>query len=197
MGWTCAFKPKGQSLVEFFKKEGVLGWDSPHVQQRVLDTAFVNLSEFYAAVESVNLQTQEKQVFALVILVRMFNSTSSYNYNICWKEMDEDMGPYYYNCPKRILDLLTPTSNQNALEWRRKCRERLDKRGQMPPLKKGTVIKFSSPVEFRYGISVDQLVVSSTKGSRIYCTNEHGYGKYKISRQWIHQRVADGGVTFA
>ena len=194
MGWTCALKPKGQSLVRFFKSVGALTWNSPHVRQRVLDTALINKNEFYAAVESVNSQTQDKRVFALVILIKRFKNES---YNICWEEMDEDMGPCYYNCPERILDLLTPTSNQNALEWRRKCREKLDKRGQMPPLKKGTAIKFSSPVKFGYGISVDQLVVSSTRGSRIYCTNEHGYGKYRISRQWLNQRVADGGVKFA
>ena len=39
------------------------------------------------------------------------------------KTMDETMGPFYYDCPKRILKMLSPTDNEAALEWRRKCAE--------------------------------------------------------------------------
>ena len=38
--------------------------------------------------------------------------------------MSEDVLPYAYDCPKRILDLLSPTDNECALEWRRKCAEK-------------------------------------------------------------------------
>jgi hypothetical protein len=37
---------------------------------------------------------------------------------IVGKLMDETMGPYAYNCPKEILELLTPTRKSYALKWR-------------------------------------------------------------------------------
>jgi hypothetical protein len=38
------------------------------------------------------------------------------------KWVEESMGPYYYDIPDRILDKLTPTTYQHALNWREKCR---------------------------------------------------------------------------
>ena len=43
------------------------------------------------------------------------------------KDMDETMGPLYYDCPKSILNLLSETDNKYALKWRQKCREKLNK----------------------------------------------------------------------
>lgn len=37
----------------------------------------------------------------------------------------EDEGPFASFCPQRILDLLSPTNNELALDWRDRCRERL------------------------------------------------------------------------
>lgn len=37
------------------------------------------------------------------------------------KEMDETVGPFYYQCPMNILKLLTPTDNEQANEWRKNC----------------------------------------------------------------------------
>lgn len=43
-----------------------------------------------------------------------------------YKPMDEDVGPFYYDCPKRILDRLTPVHpDSDAWEWRSRCWERL------------------------------------------------------------------------
>lgn len=45
------------------------------------------------------------------------------------KTIDESMGPYYYDCPTRILDQLSPLEAfgcdmSSAKEWREKCRVR-------------------------------------------------------------------------
>lgn len=34
---------------------------------------------------------------------------------------ESDATNIYYNCPKTILKLLTPTTDENALAWRRNC----------------------------------------------------------------------------
>jgi hypothetical protein len=45
----------------------------------------------------------------------------------------EDEGPYASFCPGRILDMLSPTDNELALDWRERCRERLiDEIGEPP-----------------------------------------------------------------
>ncbi len=42
-------------------------------------------------------------------------------------------GPYANFCPERILDILTPTDDRMALEWRERCRQRLsNKPGAVP-----------------------------------------------------------------
>lgn len=50
--------------------------------------------------------------------------------------MNETCGPCECNCPKRILDLLTPTSNETAKEWRNRCHEALEAKHKSAWLKK-------------------------------------------------------------
>lgn len=69
---------------------------------------------YYAAMKS----TDTGEIWALIVL------TSTENGDFRYKDMSEDMEPYYYDCPVSILNLLSPVANENALEWRRKCRVR-------------------------------------------------------------------------
>ena len=63
--------------------------------------------------------------------------------------MEETMGPCYYNCPKAIIDLLTETTNEWALEWRRKCLEPKEETVQqkLNKLPIGTIIKINGEEE--------------------------------------------------
>ncbi len=121
MGTTCTNKPAGMPLEEFFIDHGVLRWsaDRPHTY-RVLASAY-KMPVFYAAVEKVHKETGERQVWAAVIKVTQTRG----DYGFCYKDMDETEGPCYYDCPAKILDLLTPTDSAYANEWRAKCREKL------------------------------------------------------------------------
>lgn len=40
---------------------------------------------------------------------------------VFFKEMTENEGPYYYDAPKKLIKLLSPTDNEYAREWREKC----------------------------------------------------------------------------
>lgn len=137
MGWTCTHKPKGQKITDFFVSHGTLRWsnDSPWVYT-ILDGALVKLSEFYAAVEKVHKETGERQVWAAVIMVKMFKEDRS-GYNICYKDMDETVGPYISNCPERILKLLSPTENEYANSWRKCCWEKIEESKARPKLVPG------------------------------------------------------------
>lgn len=78
-------------------------------------------STVYAAVER-KRPTGEHFVYAEVFLTSV-NSKDYYNFS--YKNMDETCGPYETDCPASILNLLSPTDNEFAKEWREKCRQNL------------------------------------------------------------------------
>lgn len=98
----------------------------------------------------VDIPVNEQKIVGVVILT----STDSKDYfNFSYKEMDESCGPCYYDCPKGILRLLTPTDNEYANNWRNKCYEQLEKKKNPNALNKlpvGTVIQVTMPFDTNY-----------------------------------------------
>ena len=129
MGWTYTHKHSSLSMKDFFKEE--FGFANDRRAVRLLDCAVVNLREAYLAFEDLDKATGKREVFAMVCLLDY--KPNDY-YNIGYKDMEESEGPYYYNCPERILKLLTPTTNEYALRWRQKCWERIERRKSMSRL---------------------------------------------------------------
>lgn len=191
MGWSCTFKPRYQSLAKFFEDHGVLSCsaDLPRTY-RVLDTAFVGLTEFYAALEIVEKETGAGRVVPLIILIRLFPEDRD-GFNICYK----DIGLDRYNCPERILNLLTPTVSEDQLSWEKTCREKIEARKRIPRLSKGVVMDFSEPIQFSSG-PVSRLVVDGVRGQRIMCTDENKYQSYRIKRAWLNEEANAGRVSF-
>lgn len=113
MGWTMIdHRPEGESHEEFFARE-VLG-----KRQEILASAHVAGigGTFYAAVR----QKDSGEVWALVVL-----TTGRAGSRFGYKEMEESQGPVPCECPAHVLDLLSPTTSEHALEWRSRCRARL------------------------------------------------------------------------
>lgn len=91
----------------------------------------------------VDIPKNEQRVFAAVFLT---STNSKDYYNFAYKDMDESYGPCQCDCPKGILDLLTPTENEFANAWRTKCYENLGKKQDKNSLSKlpiGSEIKFT------------------------------------------------------
>lgn len=122
---------------------------------RVLDYAQVALSEVYLAVETI----ATGEVWAGVTLVHRSRSGE-----VTYKDMSESMGPYYFRCPARILDRLTPTTHEAAIEWRAKCRARLAERASRPKVTAGSRVRFAEPIKFSNGTEHDlfEFVKGST-----------------------------------
>lgn len=111
----------------------------------VLKSAMVGKT-YYAAVKktifAAETEPESIKVFAAVVLTAIDNKDY---YNFAYKDMDETMGPYEYNCPKGILDLLTPTDNEYANDWRKRCYENLKKKNNPDALSNlpiGSMIKY-------------------------------------------------------
>ena len=101
----------------------------------------------YAAVKKTIFATETEPertiVFAAITLTRVDNKNY---FNFAYKDMEESMGPCERNCPKSILDLLTPTDSEYAKEWRKDCYENLKKKrdpNTLANLPIGSVIKYT------------------------------------------------------
>ena len=144
----------------------------------VLKSAMVG-STYYAAVKPlkksggkdengnyiyVDRHESEQFVFAVVFLT----STDSKDYfNFSYKDMSEDMCPFQCDCPKSILDLLSPTDNENANEWRKICYENYAnkkkyKTNSLSRLPVGSVVKVT--MSCNTNLYKEGDVVTLTKG---------------------------------
>lgn len=116
MGWTYTANRfySEADLTEFFQ-ENLIG-------STILASAVVD-NVFYAAVSS---PKKPAKVWAYIALLDFLEEDEDEDgMRFGFKEMDETSGPAARTCPAKILDLLTPTDHQWALEWRFACRQNL------------------------------------------------------------------------
>lgn len=108
------------------------------------------LKKYRGADEIVDIPETDREVFGIVFLT---STDSKDYYNFSYKPMDETMGPCYYDCPESILKLLSPTDNEYAINWRKKCYEQIERKKKYNAFKKlpyGTVIKVIMPYDTKY-----------------------------------------------
>lgn len=75
--------------------------------------------------------------------------TSRENGQWGYKSMDETMGPNAAEAPLKLIDLLSPTTSEWALNWRQSCRDHAARASR--PLKPGDVIRLEQPLRFSDG----------------------------------------------
>lgn len=170
MGWTYTHKPKGQKILDFFKER----WDSEKIE--ILDCSTVKKVAYMAM-----RKKDTNEVFALVCLI---NYSREPMYNFGYKDMDETMGPCYYECPERILNLLTPTTFEYAIEWRKKCRERIEEKKRRGKITKGATVVLNRPVKFSDGCLREKLFVRSARPLR-FADSPDGHYLYRVSRSHL------------
>ena len=146
MGWTSyhATHYKNGKIDRKAEMDEKYNWEDDSRKIEVLKSSMVG-STYYAAVKSFNKTNKFEHICAVICLT----STDMKDYfNFSYKDMDETMGPRENNCPKCILDLLTPTDNEYANNWRKACRENLAKKNNPDALNKlsvGSEIKYKRP----------------------------------------------------
>lgn len=118
------------------------------------------------------------EVFAIVCLVR-WNPNDKEGMIFGYKDMEESMGPCEDGCPETILNLLTSTDNENALDWRRRCLAKLRRR--MRKIEDGDRIKLAEAVTFTDGHVGDEFIVQK-HGRRMSFRDPNTLCSYRISR---------------
>jgi hypothetical protein len=170
MGWTSLSKPAGMSTREVFEREFNFSREGGDQKGTVLDCS-VKGNVAYLAYE--RMTPTHRYVYAIVCLIRRSRKDT---FNFSYKDMDETMGPYYYDCPARILSLLTPTDNEEARQWREKCWKRSFRR--MPEV--GETVEFGEPIKFTDG--TEHSTFRYAGGSLFYRDAPNGYASnYRIT----------------
>lgn len=163
MGWTFYHCDNPNKIEEV---RNLYTWQEDDRGAEVVDIA-AHGNTVYVAVHYWN--PEEDNIHAAVVLTAQNNKDWC---NFGYKDMSESMNPYYYDCPKRILDRLTPTDNDYALEWRRKCEEKRRRKTELDKLKDGQRIICN-------GKTLEKWTQKQRKSSKIY---------------WLV--VKDGRITF-
>ncbi|HEX7854984.1 MAG TPA: hypothetical protein VF503_14945 [Sphingobium sp.] len=144
---------------------------------KVLASSCQQNRTYYAAVQVLK-NGVGTEVFAVVCKV-LWNPRSKTGEQFGYKDMTENMGPCEDNCPRAILDLLTPTDHEHALDWRKRCAENLKRRARK--LENGDRIKLGAAITFTDGHVGDEFFVEK-RGRRLSFRAPDGYSRYRITR---------------
>lgn len=144
---------------------------------KVLASSCPQNRTYYAAAQ-VMVDGIGKEVFAIVCKV-MWNPKSKSGEHFGYKDMDESAGPCEDSCPGHILDLLTPTDREHALDWRARCRANLARRARK--IEDGDRIRLAQALTFSDGHVGNEFIVVK-RGRRLSFRDPETRCGYAISR---------------
>lgn len=142
MGWVSYHRAKGETDRAHFERELLRNPDYEIVQCASKNRVF------YAAVRTISTG----EVWALVVLMQWTRG----QFNFAYKDLDETMGPAAADAPAAVLDALTPTDHDYAVEWRERCRANLARRAaareRLRGVTDGVIIRTATPLRFENGL---------------------------------------------
>lgn len=159
MGWTTFHRNKSETIAETLKRH-VFGGNL-----ELLDCAVVKRNTAYCAAR----YTKEGKSYVCAVIV-LLSYAPREHHNFGFKEMTEFCGPCESECPKRILDQLTPleeitavdgTNVEYAAAWRARC----VKLASTPTPKPGMKIVFKEPILFTSGARLNEFTVTKVRSS--------------------------------
>ena len=136
--------------------------DEPSLKCKVLYATEYG-SVVYAALRVQRPLRNEERVCGIVCLTHI-DRKSFHNFGI--KEMDETMGPNYYGASPKLINMLSPTNNTYALQWRHECLNKPKVR-PLSDLPYGTIIEVQTPIK-----------------RKVEVIQHNGKRTYKLLYQW-------------
>jgi len=113
MGWSFTHGASKQDIVADLTKT----WESDTIRSETIAKS-LNGNRLWFVVEHTSKVDGTKSRF---IALSLLACDRSYGYGS--KDMSEDCGPCYYDCPLKFLDMAPPSDSQFAEGWRDKVRE--------------------------------------------------------------------------
>lgn len=113
--------------------------------------------DFYLALPS----EDGTEVIAVILVVRPSLQ------GVRMERFSEMRVPFYFDCPKHVLEALTPTDNDACNHWRRLCWA-LHKEPVRRRIKRGEVVRFSKHIEFSDGSVADTFYRDILHGKTVF-----------------------------
>ena len=148
-------------------------WSSPKVEcDRILNQktenyeskvlkSYIKGNVYYAAV---SLKTPKEECVYAAVFLTNYSPRATKEFNFAVKEMDETVGPHYYDFPEKYLKLLTPTNSKYALEWREEVKRVIEHKKKLSKIKIGEKIKFKATCDMASGIKIgDDAILTKEK----------------------------------
>lgn len=159
MGWLY----QNEDIRNRSRKEIVidhLKYDNPPRSCKVL-YAVERGATVYAAVRCRNEDTGMNEVVGIVVLTHI----ASRDYcNFGTKIIEESMGPYQCDAPKKLINMLSSTDDESALRWRSNCLKNAHRHSAAATLR---ALEFGTVLELTDG-SGKRLVVYRYRGRKIF-----------------------------
>lgn len=185
MGWFFQHRETGISSRDFFRQEYGDG---------VQDVSVKNGAAYIA------YKTPEGKVMGLVCLIKYSRDYCNFGY----KPIEESMGPCESDCPKRILDQLSPVEDlytgkmlEWSREWRKRCRANIEKQKRKAKLQPGRVYQVNQDVRFTNGLELkpgDRIVCLDAK-RRVFYPESGGHFdriRFTVRAMEMVQDIAGG-----
>jgi hypothetical protein len=159
MGWLFQRDPVDNPVAHMMSK---FTYEDDSCRQQPLDGARAG-NTVYLAVRSTDKKTGRSFVFAAVILI---SNTKKDGFG--YKDQTEIMGPCQYDCPQRIMRLLSPLAELPrvgyAADWRASVAARHDELRQQQKLRNslrvGHIVTLPDAVRFSGGITARSFRVA-------------------------------------
>lgn len=145
MGWSgsLATRFKNGRVDRKAEVDALFDWQNEQRKVSVVASRMKGTT-YYGAIRSQDLTTHKDDIVGVVVLTRIDRRDGYF----MTKVMEETAGPYYYEAPKSILKQLSPTTDENAIQWRQQC-WKLAKGPKLSSCKEGDVIEFTLPYDTR------------------------------------------------
>ena len=131
MGWTGVYSMRGHKTPKAYLDAEIIKGGEQSDYRIVRSTTVGRV--YYAAIERTMKSDGTSYVFAAVVLFK-YRPRARDGEVFLYKEMDESVAPYEADCPKAILNLLSPTDKPNELDWRQRCMKNIEARSKRKKL---------------------------------------------------------------
>lgn len=171
MGWTGikGIEKKNGSIDRKATVDKVMELETVDNKWEVVKSSMVG-AVYYGAIKKTNKKNNESTVHGVVVLTHINNKEYL---NFWYKEMFEDVLPFFYDCPKSILKLLSDTEDSYSLRWRHHCYECAKKRKAIKSFAVGDKIRTKLWSDEEITLT---LQIYNSRKTWIDCTN---WVKYK------------------
>jgi hypothetical protein len=188
MGWTYFKAPKGASTESIMAGEYANTWKGV-IASACKGGALYAVCEADAA-EDKRYEPDANGKIRLCLVFLINRRAGKDGYNFGYKDMQETMGPYECGCPDRILDLLSPTTSEDANDWRQRCRAANAKAKSALKLRDGMIVKLPEAITFTNGAKHDTFTVRFSGKKVLFYADGGAYRLRKENKESLTEAVA-------